>query len=253
MLPTSASQILLMAQRPDVSIEDIHGALETDPMMVAAVLKLVRSPMYGRGDVRSLKDALVRLGVVRIRNLVMEVAMKGRVFKAPGYAEIMESLQRHGRAVAHLSRLVARKVDRDPDVAFLCGLLHDVGLMAILAAVDEDIDLGTPRAATLVPAARRFHAGCSAQVALAWDLPPLVLEVLAIHHQLRTKGVGIHPVAATVSVAEALSYQLGHGVGLGMDPIAKDEVEVAIRALELSGPDLDQLAQDGQQLLAQMA
>jgi len=252
MLPSSASQILLMAQRPDVSIDDIHGALEADPMMVAAVLRLVRSPVYGRGDVRSLKEALVRLGTVRVRNLVMEVSLKGRVFKAPAYAGAMESLQKHSRAVAHLSRLVAARIDRDQDMAFLCGLLHDVGLMAILAAVDdEQAALGNPSLPQLVPAARRFHAACSAQVARAWALPPAILQVLAIHHQLYVEG-RVHPVAATVSLGEALSFQLGHGVGAGLDPVTKEEIEIAISELQLDAATLNDLASDGQQLLARL-
>jgi putative nucleotidyltransferase with HDIG domain len=251
MLPSSASQILLMTQRPDVGIDDIHGALEADPMLVATVLRLVRSPTYGRGDVRSLREALVRLGTARVRNLVMEVSMKGRVFKAPAYAGAMESLQKHSRAVAHLSRLVASRIHRDEDMAFLCGLLHDVGLMAILAAADHDESLGQPKLTELIPAARRLHAACSAQVARAWALPPGVQQVLAVHHQLYVQG-RIHPVAATVSLGEALSFQLGHGVGAGLDPIAREDVEMAISELQLDAASLDELATEGRQLLTRL-
>jgi putative nucleotidyltransferase with HDIG domain len=250
-LPSATTRVLDLASQQDADLREVKAALEEDPVLVAAVLRLVRSPVYGGADVRSMKDALVRLGLGRVRDLVLEVSLKSRVFKAPTYQATLEEVQRHSRAVAHLCRPVCRKLRRRSDSVFLCGLLHDVGLMAILMAVDAQTEFVPPQLSELIPACRRFHAGCSAQLAHAWNLPPSVAKILAVHHHLQVDGE-VNQGAAIVAVAEALAFQLDCGVSVGLDPVDKGEVMLAISALGLSGADLDDLAEQGRRIVERL-
>lgn len=247
-LPEAATRILALSRQEDVRIVDIHTALETDSLLVASVLKIVRSPVYGRSDVQSLKDALVRLGLKKIRDIVLEVAMSGRMFRAPGYDKTVSELQRHNRAVAHLVRVVAKASGFDSENAFLCGLLHDVGTMALLQMVAEDTSTERPSLDQVVKATRKVHASASARVARLWGLPEGVVQVLAAHHHLYVDGVEDR-LAAAVAVAEAISVQLGYGVPPFVDPVDRKEVERAVALLALPMQKLNDVTMKGQILL----
>src|SRR3990172_6917404 len=75
LLPPVALQLLALSQRPNAAVGEMADLLEKDPLLAARVLKLVRSPLYlSESPIRSIKQAIVRLGLSTMRDLVMEAA-----------------------------------------------------------------------------------------------------------------------------------------------------------------------------------
>jgi HD-like signal output (HDOD) protein len=119
--------------REDVDIEDVVRVLERDEMLAGAVVRLVNSPMYiGRGPIRSLREAVIRVGVRKVQEVVFEAALRGGVFNLPGYDDTMEPIRLHSTITAYLTRVVCRHARINEGNAFLCGLLHDIGFAAVL-------------------------------------------------------------------------------------------------------------------------
>src|SRR4051812_42395915 len=117
MLPRVAMQILQLSQRPEVDLAEVLAVLESDPVLAAQVLRLAQSPLYaGSSPIRSMRQALVRLGLREMRNAVFEIALRLRVFRAHGYETVLGSLRRHSTAVAHLCRLVAGEAGLDREL-----------------------------------------------------------------------------------------------------------------------------------------
>jgi HD-like signal output (HDOD) protein len=134
-LPQVALEIMELSQRPEVSFDEVSAVLEKDPLLAAKVLSIAQSAVYApRSPILSLRQATIRLGLKTLRDLVLEAAVSMRVFRAPGYGEAMERLSRHSTATAYLLRALCRRTGIDAEYAFLCGLLHDVGLAACLLA-----------------------------------------------------------------------------------------------------------------------
>ena len=210
MLPAVAMQLVELARKPDVEVAEVARTLETDPVLAARVLKLVQSPFYsGQTPVRSLKQAVVRLGLVGMRNAVLEASLDYRVVRAPGYRTQLEALRRHSQWTAHLARLVARRSPIDPDFCFLCGLLHDIGIAASLLALGEEREpVGIETAWSSV---EEVHEEAAGIVARAWKLPVELAQVVQSHHVLRSDGQ-IHPVAAVICVAQELAEEIGAGL-----------------------------------------
>jgi putative nucleotidyltransferase with HDIG domain len=248
-LPEAAAKLVQLSSQPEVSIQEIHDVLEADSLLVASILKTVRSPIYGRSDVQSLRDALVRLGLERIRDIVLEVATTSRMFKVRGYQGTASEIQRHNRAVAHLVRIVAKAAGFDAEYGFLCGLLHDVGSIALLQLVAEDEHTERPPLQVVLKAIRGIHDSASARVAKVWGLPDEVVHVLAAHHHLKLDGP-LERVAAAVGVAEAISVQLDAGAPPLVDPVDRKQVERAVAVLGLPLAKLDEIANAGQAVLA---
>jgi HD-like signal output (HDOD) protein len=227
-LPQVALEIMELSQRPEVSFDEVSAVLEKDPLLAAKVLSIAQSAVYApRSPILSLRQATIRLGLKTLRDLVLEAAVSMRVFRAPGYGEAMERLSRHSTATAYLLRALCRRTGIDAEYAFLCGLLHDVGLAACLLALSDEPRGGAVPYDTLGPALDDLHEEASGLVTRLWALPPQVQQLAASHHDLEVGGRPDQLHAALI-VAEALAGEQG----AGMEPPG------ATAGLDLNGPEL---------------
>lgn len=212
LLPAVALELLQLTRLPDVRIEQVTTLLGHDPLLAGQVLKVARSAAYSRGEpLRSLEEAVVRLGLARISDLFLQVSLDVKVFRAPGYAEPMNQLRRHSAFVAAAARVVSQRTTGLEDSAFLCGLLHDVGIAACLLALSGPLKHVAPdNFEQAWPCIESIHASCSELLAKLWALPPDVALVLSLHHDPAPEGRA-HPLAAAVHAADCFSEQFGRG------------------------------------------
>lgn len=213
MLPQVATDLLALSSRADVEIEQLVHLLETDSLLAGRVLKLCNSPLYGAASpIRTLKAAVVRMGLAELRDVVMEASLSFRVFKTTGYSEAVDRVRVHSTAVAHLARAITRFTSFEAEYAFLCGLLHDVGMSAALVALGD-----APRGqklrpvVDLWPALTALHETVGGSVATLWKLPPEIAMVLRLHHSLKVGDV-VHPIAAIITLAESIAADAGFGL-----------------------------------------
>jgi HD-like signal output (HDOD) protein len=210
-LPDVAIQVTEMSQRSDVSYAQLTQVLERDPMVLAQVLKVAQSPLYAtRHPVRSVADALNRLGVTSLRDIVWEVALNMRLFQAVAYEPIMKRLRAHGLFTAHLARQLGREARVASETVFLCGLLHDVGVTGTLTALAEGT-LQPPPVRMLWAGLDRMHADASAWMTTLWGLDPGIGETIRRHHE-PFAGHPSEPTVALIVLAEALGDELDWGI-----------------------------------------
>lgn len=223
LLPIIAVEIMALSQQREASTAEIVLVLSKDPLLAAQVLTRAQSSAYARGnETRTLHDAVMKLGLRVLRNIVFEVSLNTRVFQAPpGYTEAMERLRVHSVATAHLASLVARRTGQAQDYAFLAGLLHDVGIAGLFIAL---ADLPNPPPLTTAwPDILRFHTEASAALAHLWRLPRELQGALANHHGLTVNGEP-DPLTATVVVAERFAFELAPLIG--KDPSTPDRPRI---------------------------
>ncbi|HEV8549397.1 MAG TPA: HDOD domain-containing protein [Polyangiaceae bacterium] len=213
LLPAVALELIELTRRRNVQVAEVTRCLSRDPMLAAQLLRLAASPLYSRSEpIRSLNDAVVRLGLGRTADLFVRAALEARLLKAPGYDAIMNTLRRHSAFTAEVARLVSRYAVGFEDYAFLCGLLHDVGVAAgVLALRDMPGAPLRPEPELVWLALSEIHAACSEAVAKMWALPPEIALVLGLHHSLGTDR-HVHPLAAAVSLADHLAEEVGFGL-----------------------------------------
>jgi HD-like signal output (HDOD) protein len=230
-LPAVAVELMEISQRADVEIDDIVALLERDSMIAGRVLKVVGSAaMAGAVKITSLREAVMRMGLRVIRDLVMEIAMNMRVFKSEDYGDTMELLRAHATANAHLSRLVCKYTSIDAEFAFMAGLLHDVGIAGTLLALAEKKGRRKtpPDLISIWPAVDRVHQRAGEIMATHWELPEDIRFAISAHHQVMIQGHA-HPLAATVAVANELTHDLGVGVipkvGQDLDEMTESEAD----------------------------
>lgn len=216
MLPAVALEVHALTRQADVPLRRYVELVERDPILAAEILRAAQSPMYAaRVPPRTLDDVVTRLGLDNLRDLVWEVAA-GRVFKAKGYQQAMTTLRRHSIAVARIARRLSDLTSIERDQAFLCGLLHDAGFLAILLALGELPRAEQPALAHVADQLDGLHGAAGQRVAALWNLPLDVQLVLGHHHMPRIDGYA-HPLAAIVTIAGALANEHGLRVELAAD------------------------------------
>jgi HD-like signal output (HDOD) protein len=249
-LPSVALELMALSRRDDVQIRDILMLLERDSLIAGGVLKLAQAPLYQRGgQVRSLSEAVTRLGLRTLADLCWNVAMNARVFRAPGYDAAMDELRRHSAATAQLARLIGAFVTFSDDYTYTCGLMHDAGAAACLTLLG-DVPRGAERPALdlVWDSVMDVHQEASTVLARAWQLPSDVQLIVGNHHQPRIGGK-VHPVIAAIALAEALATELGRAGG--MEPLHVDSGKAA-QDLGLASADLDRLRRSAESVLAEL-
>lgn len=237
-LPEVALELMSLAGREETNVSQVVSLLERDEMLAASVLRLVGSPLYaGRTPIRSLREAVVRIGVRGVRDAVFEAALSRGVFALREYTDVMTAVARHSTVTAYITRIVCRRARLDSELAFICGLLHDVGFAGLLLAVEHIEGDNAPPLVELWPDIDAIHERASLLLTSRWGLPADVVEVVGHHHHLHTGKMA--KLAAAVRLADALSERFGArvwGPVLDQEPMLGDatapfELEMAYTEL----------------------
>jgi len=238
-LPSIAIELLSLSRKPSIGIRDIALLLERDPVLTADMLRLVQSAaMRGTSPIRTIDEALVRLGLRRASELFFRAAMESRLFKCGGAEAVFERLRKHCVATAELSRLVCRQTSLFDDSAYLCGLLHDVGIAGCLLAIGCARNSNPEQEFRRIwPAIRGAQSKFALHVAVLWDLPEELRLVLS-HHLEFGRRVPSHPLAAVTYLAEQLASRYGAAFEDENDAQYLDQ---AIQSLRLTPTHLTQL------------
>jgi HD-like signal output (HDOD) protein len=141
----------------------------------------------------------------------------------------------------------------DTEYAFLCGLLHDVGIAACLLALADDARRGPLPFASIADVVGGVHEEASGIVARLWALPGEIQRVVASHHRLEHGGRP-SPVNAALIVAERLAADAGASAspasGPNLDAEIAGEVDAARAFLGLDAAALGQLRAEAAEIAA---
>ena len=134
-LPEVAIRVGQAIEDQSSNAKRIAGIIQNDPAITAKIVKAANSAFYGSSNpVHSCNDAVVRLGMRVTHNLVLAYTMRD-LFQPRSrlLQQRMEELWHHSTHVAALCYVLAKQSKLfNPDEAMLIGLLHDIGVAAII-------------------------------------------------------------------------------------------------------------------------
>ncbi|HEY4013976.1 MAG TPA: HDOD domain-containing protein [Polyangiaceae bacterium] len=200
-LPRSVTEALRLARTPGLDFDEVANVAAGDPPLAARVVSVANSALYSRAGmprIASVRRAAVRLGTQATRDVLYQVAYASMFVDAPRFRDLVEATFQHGVRAARCARLLARERSLDTDVAFLAGLLHDIGrarCWKLLAQRRGSVD-----ATEAAAAVAELHTAAGAELAAAWHLPDEVIEACRFHHTPDGR-----PFPLLVMAADALS------------------------------------------------
>jgi HD-like signal output (HDOD) protein len=214
LLPGAALQLLTLARDPNVAFSNIIALLESEPLIVAHVIRTAQSPLYSGGArIHTIEDAVMRLGIKSIALVFAEAAMNAQVFSSQAFQAPMQALRLHSTVTAHLSRKLAERLGQPGDRAYLCGLLHDIGVAACLLIAPElkGSDGRGFSFEQLQAPIFAVHEQAGELLSSLWNMPEGLRWIFAHHHNfaLRTH---ISPVPALICLASWVAGEVGAGV-----------------------------------------
>ncbi len=193
-LPGHAKTALSLVFDDDCTAAALLRLLERDPMLAGAVLQAASTARYatGAGRPMTLRDAVLRLGVLGMRPVLLEAIGRAYLFQGPA-ARAVAAIFEHSLRVANVCAVLARfgssaaatgpwQDERTRQAAFACGLFHDVGRVHVLAVASSILPAAP--AAVVARACEIAHADVGAALVARWGLPPAVVEAVERHHGL---------------------------------------------------------------------
>jgi len=204
--PQAALQTLNTLRDPAASIPHVVDAARRDPATAGAIIHLANSALYADlEEASTLNVAVARLGFDTSRKVVASLAMRPLLFLPK-----LESLWPHSIEVADLAeQLAGRARGIDPGEAYLAGLLHDIGRIALLASTLYDAarmqgleQSGCPAVYAESLILRTDHAVVGGLIAAKWRLPGHLVRAIRQHHRPET---ATSPLAHLLYLAEHLT------------------------------------------------
>lgn len=186
-LPAVAMEVSALVRDPEVEMSRIAKTVIGDQSLCANLLRAANSVYFRRGTaVDSIPAALSRLGLAAVRDLVVGIALRDRVFRPGPFQDVIEDLWKHAQRVAGATRFFPSPGAADADGAYLCGLLHDVGKPLLLTKVLEiqrleDLEDRIVRR-SLPVIFETYHAEIADKAAAKWQFPESVRVALRCHH-----------------------------------------------------------------------
>lgn len=191
-IPKVVQELIQSFGDDNVDSKKVAEKLSKDQAMTAKVLRMANSSKYGgHRSVGSVNDAVVLLGFNALRTMVLASGLTSS-FPTPEGFNIKEFWVK-GFTVASISKWVAKHVpDTDGEIAFTCGMIHDIGglLIHILANEEaQEIDRVVEKGADRVDM-ENSHLGfnyteAGSELAQRWKFPEDIVE--GIRHQLQPK------------------------------------------------------------------
>ncbi len=129
-LPETFIQIDAICDSPNGTISDLAQVVEKDPMLVANILKIVNSPLYGlRSEVKNVAQAVSLLGMKEISSLSATISVKKllKVDMEP-YGIAPEKFALISNMQGALVKKWVSKIDREKaEILFMPALLQETG------------------------------------------------------------------------------------------------------------------------------
>jgi len=190
-LPEVAYRVLTLAQDSNSDVEMLAEAVKADPAISAKILRTANSAHFGRQfTVSSVQAAIPVLGETLLRTLVLGFSLPKRdkwQHLEPAYRLVWRRAVVQAVAAEQLA-----ETDPNADAAlyFLCGLVQDIGSLAILSAhgnaYAENV-ISTKKSANQIGKEHKLygynHVDVSVGLCAKWQLDDDALKAIKQHHE----------------------------------------------------------------------
>ncbi len=235
------SEFLALARRDFFTAKDFETVISRDQALVARLLKVANSGMYGRSrSITSIPEAVVMIGVDNLKKIVYAVSSEGLIKKCLQNYDYHpdQGFWLHSMGVGYATKILVEASHRCPlhaEEGFVAGLLHDVGKLVI----DEFLPAGEPRPITREEETESVgldHAELAEYILKQWNLPLSTSTTVRYHHEFRNGG-SMAGGAAALALAQDVcaTWDLGRTVPMDLSnevPLEKFSEQAEFLALD---------------------
>lgn len=247
-LPTIPEVLVKLANviaAPDASADDVADVITKDPAVAANMLRLANSAYYGLNvRVSSINLAVSVLGFAATKRVALQAAVMSQFARSDAVASRWfdpAAFWRHSIYCGVTARVVAshtpRLAGQNPDDAYICGLLHDIGKIVLAEhlpgpferVLETAAESGRSECVVEQEQLGFTHADVGSVLAIKWFLPEELTVGIRYHH-LPSENPFERRLAALIHLADAVATASGHGAivadagKMPRDPAVLDEL-----------------------------
>lgn len=244
-MPQILLKLLEHCQTDEAGMADLASLIAKDPGIASKIFAVANSSAYHRSGMKlGLEQALAAIGTDMVKTLVISESVF-QIFNSFSHSNgtDLRRFWKHSLGAAVIAREIASRM-RYPHIeeAYLAGLLHDVGRLALLATAPTEYAAAFQAAddASLCAVEQRLlqmtHAEAGAWLIEHWHLDSFLADSVLYHHESAARLDGAHPLIRIVRLAHLLASheaddpavaEAGALCGLGIEALA----EIAERAV----------------------
>jgi HD-like signal output (HDOD) protein len=220
-------------------VEKIVQTVSYDKSLAAQCLRMANSVLYRqRGDVTTVREAVLSLGLWRIRDLAFFCNLP-LLFSSLDCVVAKEVFWRHALATAYVSEKLGMEFhSAGREQIYLAGLLHDIGILVNALLIPEDfrkvLEEAVRERSPVLPIEQRVlgftHPDSGRILADTWKLPVEVTEVIEFHHAPEQQSTN-NEATLIVKLANQLCWKYGLGYGYSLSESALGDADDSIQTL----------------------
>jgi HD-like signal output (HDOD) protein len=201
-IPKVVQELIESFGDDNVSNDLIAKKISSDQVLTAKVLRAANSSYYGGNrKIGSVSDAVFLLGFNAVRTLVLASGLTG-AFKAPPGIDLTKFWQ-DSFAVGAVCKWIAQFSRDDPETAFTCGMIHNIGELLInILMPNECAEMRkvVAKGAKNVDIEKNYlgfdFSDAGAELATRWKFPDAIVD--GIRYQLQPTSKGDFPRLAGI-------------------------------------------------------
>lgn len=207
-LPDVALKVRDAVNAPGTDVDTLTRLIQIDPPLAARLIQVANSPLHrAPTKITSLRMAISRLGLGVTRDLVMSCSLQ-QLFdsEAPVLTQKLKDVWRHSTFVGAIAAVLTRVTPKlDPDRAMLAGLVHNIGVLPIIAHIEAYPDLFAS-SQQLDPIINRHNAKIGSAVLRQWGFDNELVKLPRECRDWSRDEAGDASYADLVSLAILYSY-----------------------------------------------
>lgn len=238
-LPHVVTELSQLINDDSSTMKDFENVIKMDPTLVVRLLQLVNSPYYGLAQkVDSISRAVAFIGMKNLYNLAVTDALKNIFSTTDAGSDIYsrQQLWMHCAAVSICAKVLAERFfGINGDDAFLCGILHDFGIIVEEQVVKDDF-FAACEAYEISNSIDHFerqqlgtdHCELGYLLAQEWDMSEQIIAAIRDHHK-ELDDIDPSSLTGIIQISEYLVSQLGYTAIKGAIPFLSPCLEAHLK------------------------
>ncbi len=174
-IPDIIQKIHEKIEDPTTSIEKIVDCI-TDQILVSKILRICNSPYYSNSSkVSTLKEAVILIG---LKSLLSIITVHALSCFSPRNSDEIRKILHHSLVCGMIARQIAKDMGSNYELAFMCGMLHDIGKTVMLDML-YDYMLSPVFRARII---EDNHTEIGCMLAQKWNFGEDIQECILHHH-----------------------------------------------------------------------
>jgi putative nucleotidyltransferase with HDIG domain len=242
-LPATVTRLMTVTKDPESSAQDVMEVIVADQSLCLTILKIANSALFGRPKkVDSLRMAVSILGFNEVQRIALAKALINSFNKlAKHNKSAIDRFWQHSFTCGMIAKVIAEELHMSSEIAFMGGLIHDIGKLIMLEVFVDDYGLDwLTRFSSEQSRHEELHMFAfthdvvGGQLLQQWFFPENLITAVEFHHR-PGRAVREQGVAYVVQLADLLSFYCSN-----QDPLSQDDL---LTEINRSLPGLESLWQ----------